>query len=92
MKKSEVLQIKVTPEVKKSASFIFEQMGLSTGDAVNLFLSQAIRTRSIPFDIKVDNFTDKTVAALEEIDRKITANDTSARYDNVDDALEALGL
>lgn len=48
------LNIRVDKQVKEEAEKLFENMGLTMSAAINLFLRQAIRTNSIPFDIKKD--------------------------------------
>ena len=76
--KSEMLQIRVSPEIKKTAAMVFEKMGMSTGDAVNIFLHQVINTNSIPFVIRANspennlNYTDDEIAALlQEVENDI---------------------
>jgi DNA-damage-inducible protein J len=52
MSQTATLQIKLDPQVKQAASDLFLSMGLTTADAVKLFLKQSLNSRSIPFEIK----------------------------------------
>jgi DNA-damage-inducible protein J len=52
MPQTATLQIKLDPKIKQEASDLFASMGLTTSDAIKLFLKQSLNTNSIPFDIK----------------------------------------
>ncbi|HRF58183.1 MAG TPA: type II toxin-antitoxin system RelB/DinJ family antitoxin [Campylobacterales bacterium] len=47
--------IKLDPVVKQEAQEIFAALGLTLGEAVNLFLNQVRLRRGIPFDIEIPN-------------------------------------
>ena len=49
----ETTSIKLDKKTKEEAKKIFAQLGLSMGDAVNIFLKQVTLNNGIPFDIKV---------------------------------------
>ena len=51
----ETTSIKLDKENKEEAKKIFAQLGISMGDAVNMFFSQVVLTKSIPFEIKIPN-------------------------------------
>lgn len=51
--KTETATFKVDPDVKKEAQELFDQLGLSMGAAINLFLTQSIREKAIPFRIEL---------------------------------------
>ncbi len=52
MLQTATLQIKLDPQIKQDANTLFSSMGLTTADAVKLFLKQSLNTQSIPFEIK----------------------------------------
>lgn len=58
--------MKLDMSTKKEAQEIFKELGLSLGDAVNLFLTQVKLRRGIPFDIEMPN--EKTKKVFKEID------------------------
>jgi addiction module RelB/DinJ family antitoxin len=49
---SKLLQIRVDDKLKAAADSIFAGMGLDTSTAVRMFLTAAVETRSLPFDVK----------------------------------------
>lgn len=57
--------IKLDPTVKQEAQEIFATLGLTLGEAVNIFLNQVRLRKGIPFDIEIPNA--KTQKILQEI-------------------------
>ncbi|KFL34203.1 MULTISPECIES: type II toxin-antitoxin system RelB/DinJ family antitoxin [unclassified Sulfurospirillum] len=57
--------IKLDPTVKQEAQEIFATLGLTLGEAVNLFLNQVRLRKGIPFDIEIPNA--KTQQILQEV-------------------------
>lgn len=45
--------IRIEPEVKKEATAILDELGLSMPSAVNMFLRAMIREGGLPFEMKV---------------------------------------
>lgn len=45
--------IRIEPEVKKEATAILDELGLSMSSAVNMFLRAMIREGGLPFEMKV---------------------------------------
>lgn len=54
MAKSEVITVRVEPKTKQDAETLLNEMGLTMSGAVNLFLTQMIRSGSIPFEVKTE--------------------------------------
>jgi len=57
----ETTSIKLNKQIKNEAKEVFSKLGISMGEAVNMFLAQVSMTKSIPFDIKIPNETTKNV-------------------------------
>ncbi len=57
----ETTSIKLDKEAKERAKLIFKELGITMGDAFNMFLSQVNLHNGIPFEIKVPNSTTKQV-------------------------------
>jgi DNA-damage-inducible protein J len=53
----ETTSIKLDKEAKERAKLIFKELGITMGDAFNMFLSQVNLHNGIPFEIKVPNST-----------------------------------
>ena len=51
-------------EMKKKAQEIFKQYGMGLSDAFNIFLTQAVMEKGIPFQIKIPN--DETTEVIKE--------------------------
>jgi len=51
-------------DMKAKAQEIFKTYGIGLSDAFNMFLSQSVLERGIPFEIKIPN--DKTIKAIED--------------------------
>lgn len=45
--------IRIEPEVKKEATVILDELGLSMSTAINMFLRAMIREGGMPFEVKV---------------------------------------
>lgn len=55
MLKTQIINARVQPELKRSAEIILRSLGVSTTDAISMFLSQVVLNRGIPFPIKLPN-------------------------------------
>ena len=55
-------------DIKAKAQEIFKQYGMGLSDAFNIFLSQSVLERGIPFEIKIPN--KETIKALEDARKK----------------------
>ena len=54
------MNIRMDSEIKKKAQELFAQFGLDMTTAVNMFLTQSIRQRGIPFVLQLDPFYSET--------------------------------
>ena len=43
------VQARVTPELKKQAETIFADMGMTTAEAIRIFLKQVVNSGGLPF-------------------------------------------
>jgi DNA-damage-inducible protein J len=83
------LSIRMNLETKKEAEELFSSLGMSLTTAVNIFIKQSLRTRGIPFQIKMDTPNAVTLAAMEEA-RQLAKDPDAATYACVEDALAEL--
>jgi len=65
----ETTSIKLDVEIKAKAKEIFKELGITMGEAVNIFLSQVALQKGLPFEVKIPN--DETKKAIEEARRGI---------------------
>ena len=65
MARTATIRARVEPELKSEAEAILKEVGLSSSEAMRLFLHQIVRQRGLPFEVKIPNA--ETVAAIESI-------------------------
>ena len=62
-----LINVRLETELKEKAEELFAELGLSMTAAINIFLRQAVRSRSIPFDITLNSVpNEETMAAIRE--------------------------
>ena len=71
----ETTSIKLDKQTKESAKIIFKELGITMGDAVNMFLSQVNLHHGMPFDVRIPNQQTKKV--IEESKQGINTADFS---------------
>ena len=64
-------------------------MGMSLTTAINIFIKQSLRIRSIPFQITMDTPNAVTLAAMEEA-RNLASDPNAKTYASAEDALAEL--
>ncbi len=60
--KTEMIHARIDPRLKKSAESIFSKIGLSTTEAIRLFLKQVELRRGLPFPVTTPN--EETISAM----------------------------
>lgn len=55
MSKTDIINARIEPRLKRSAERIFHALGLTTTDAISMFLSQVVLNRGMPFPVKIPN-------------------------------------
>jgi DNA-damage-inducible protein J len=71
----ETTSMKLDREVKEQAKLIFKELGLTMGEAVNIFLNQVTLHKGLPFEVKIPN--EETQKAIEEARKGINMEPTS---------------
>lgn len=61
---SAIVRCRINPEVKAEAEEVLASIGMSTSDAMRLFLKQVAIRGTFPLELKVPN--QKTIHAFEE--------------------------
>ena len=62
--RTQMIHARIDPRLKKSTEAIFSKIGLSTTEAIRLFLNQVELHRRLPFPVRTPN--KETVAAIRE--------------------------
>jgi DNA-damage-inducible protein J len=65
--KSKMIHARVDPKLKKSTEVIFSKIGLSTTEAIRLFLTQVKLHRGLPFPVSTPN--QETIDAMRDANK-----------------------
>lgn len=89
-----VINVRVSADVKKKSQELFDDLGLNTTTAINIFLKKAIEVGGIPFDVKKDECShipnEETIMALEKAEALENNRTAPEGYNNVHDFMEAI--
>jgi DNA-damage-inducible protein J len=55
MGKTETIRARVEPELKREAEAVLKKIGLSSSEAITLFLAQVKLTKGLPFPVRIPN-------------------------------------
>lgn len=50
--RTETITTRVDPAIKKAAAAVFKPLGLTTSEAINIFLHKSVDAHGIPFDVR----------------------------------------
>ncbi len=67
MAKTETIHTRVTPEIKEQAEAIFSKLGLTTSQAIMLFLTASANHGGLPFELKAPVEEDDDLATITSI-------------------------
>lgn len=86
MQKSAVISARIDPDLKQSTERIFDELGLTTAQAITLFLKQVELQQGLPFAVRIP--TKATAKALAEA----RTRQQLKSFDTIDDLLDDLGI
>jgi len=66
MQKTDVIHMRISPEIKRGADSILGRLGMSTSDAINIFLSQVILRGGLPFEVRLPVPNEATLSAMHD--------------------------
>jgi DNA-damage-inducible protein J len=90
MEKSSAMTIHIDPEVQSQADSVLQYLGMTTSEAVTIFLQQVILCNDIPFPIKTTAYNDETIASLKEAES--IAKKGPHRFGSVAEMFKELGI
>ncbi|OGK08571.1 MAG: hypothetical protein A2W80_05360 [Candidatus Riflebacteria bacterium GWC2_50_8] len=87
--KSALIQTRVEPDLKTEVEKILQEIGISTSEAITIFLNRVRMERGIPFELKIPNAI--TLEAMNDIDEDRVEKFKSARkmFDSMMDDAES---
>lgn len=68
---SSVIHVNVNSKVKNDASEILNGLGLNMSTAINIFLTQVVKRKGIPFEVKEPTTKEDLALVLEEMNQII---------------------
>lgn len=89
---SKTIQIRVDDNLKTASDELFEELGTTTNEAIKMFLKKAIRTKSIPFSVSINDFNETTIEAFEEVDKIKNGKSDVKGYQGSDGLFKEIGL
>lgn len=81
--------VRMDSDIKKQCEELYGELGINLTTAINVFLRQSIRVGGFPFDVRLEQPSRETTAAMLEAE-KLARDPSAKRYSNVEDALKAL--
>jgi len=86
MRKSAMIRARVEPELKTDVEKIFEDLGLTTTEAITLFYHQVKSKRGLPFKVNIPNETTLETA------KKTNEGKELNEYNNLDEFTKKMGI
>jgi DNA-damage-inducible protein J len=87
MSKTGYITARVEPKLKASAGRVLNKVGVSTSDAITMFLRQVVLQGGLPFEVRIPN--PETKKAIEELERGGGERFTGDTKDIFDKAIHA---
>lgn len=81
-----MIRARITPDLKTEAESIFKKLGLSTTEAITLFLSQVKLYKGLPFPVRIPNKT--TLEAMKKAKMGKELN----TYESLEDFFKKMGV
>lgn len=83
-RKTAMIRARTEPKLKRDVESIFERLGISSTEAINLFYTQVRLKKGIPFEIKIPNKA--TLKAFKDSENRKNIKS----FNNINDLLKEL--
>ncbi len=90
MAKTETLHVRVDPITKQSADELLATLGMSTAEAIHIFLHQIVLRGGLPFSVTLPKPNAETHAAIEETEAIVAGKAVTRRYASAKALLDEL--
>lgn len=87
MAKTDNINVRIEPELKKEVETTLNDLGMNLAEAITIYLKQIVLTDSIPFVIQKPKLNKETIKAIEEAEKGINL---SKGYTDLDEMWEDL--
>ena len=82
------MSFRVDKNLKEQADDLFKKLGMNTRIALNMFLTQKKKKKSIPFIPSMEIPNAKLISAMEEVEAIESGKIKAKKYKSFEDALE----
>lgn len=82
------INVRVDPDLMRSAERLYEDLGLSVSTAINIFLKASINCGGLPFELKRDIPNNDTIEALSEYAEMIEHPEKYKSYATIEEAVK----
>ena len=82
------MNFRVDKKLKKQADVLFKNLGMNTSVALNMFLTQSVREKSLPFIPSMNVPNARLISAIEEANAIESGKIKVKKYKTFEDALE----
>ena len=90
MAKTSSMHIRVKPEIKAEVEEILDNLGMTTTEAINIYLRQIILRSGIPFEIRTPQFSNDMLESIAEAEEMEKHPEKMKKYHSVKELMEAL--
>ena len=90
--KTDMLRMRINPEIRSRLERVNAQNGLSLTDAVNVFFQQSLNAGGLPFQVTEDNAALIQAKALSRLMKELEAGLTDPVSYSEDDVYRMLGV
>ncbi len=88
--KTSMLHIRVKPDIKQEVEDILDNLGMTTTEAVNIYLKQIILNCGLPFEVKLPQFSDEMLESIAEAEEIEKHPERYKSYKNLAEIMEDL--
>jgi len=81
------LNVRIDADLKKQSEEIFSELGLNMSTALTVFLRQTVRSRGIPFEMRLNIPNEETLAAIHDVNM---GRNMSRQFHSVKELMEDL--
>lgn len=60
------INMRIAPQQKAELEYLFGSLGMSIAQATNMFYARALLVGGLPFDVRMPEYNDETIEAMQE--------------------------
>jgi DNA-damage-inducible protein J len=83
--KEAVVKARIEPSLKRETEMILNGLGISTTEAIRMFLTQVRLHRGLPFEVRIPNAATQTAINELESGKGERLSSVEALFDDLDD-------